>query len=358
MELKKLSINHLRNLDSEVLEPETGFNLIYGENGAGKTSVLEAIHILSHGRSFRGGRINPLIQHDQDKFWVSGQVSHETRIRQLGVERSKKNLLVHLDGEKVNSILQHTECFPTLVLHPGTFTFLTAEPAYRRAFIDWGVFYEDAGFIEQWKLYQKALKQRNSALRQGLAEKYVAVWNQPLAKAGEYIDHVRRLYIDQILQEIPELLSRFRQSHSIEITYKSGWAEGQGLQTLLDRSFDSDVRQGFTHIGPHRADIIVKLNAYEVSKFASRGQLKLLTVILKLAQCALFVKKKGIPCVLLLDDLASELDKRNFTHVLQVVADLKLQSFITSIEPIKKIPISADTQKLFHVKHGSVREVI
>ena len=358
MELNKLSIHNLRNLDSVELEAGAGFNIFYGENGAGKTSILEAIHILSNGRSFRSTKIHPLIQHGKDKLLVTGTINNQRRISKLGVERSTNGLRARIDGKNVNSILSLSESLPTLVLHPGTFGFLSAEPAQRRAFMDWGVFYANPGFVNQWRIYQKALRQRNTALRRGLPPQDIEIWNKPMAEAGEYIHKARKQYLQELGDVLPGLLSRFAQNHQIDLTLKPGWPEGQGLAAQLDQTLERDRRLGFTHAGPHRGDMVVRFNSHEASSFASRGQLKLVTVLLKLAQGVLSVNSNRAPCVLLLDDLPAELDKHHFARVLEVVADLGLQSFISSITAINELPVNSVPGRLFHVKHGVIHEVV
>jgi DNA replication and repair protein RecF len=358
MELLELSIHRLRNLNSVEFETDASFNIFYGDNGAGKTSILEAIHILSHGRSFRNSRINPLIQHEQPKLWITGQIQVSRSIHRLGVERSKRGLIARVDGKNVKGILKLSECFPTLALHPETFNFLKGDPAQRRAFLDWGAFYADPLFIDHWRLYKKALKQRNSALKQGLSKKNILLWNEPLAESGEYIDRCRKRYISNLSSELPNLMAKFEQNHEISITVKQGWSDDITLNEALKSSLDRDIRSGYTHSGPHRADVFVKLNTHSVAQYASRGQLKLVTVLLKLAQCSLFVKTNRNSCVLLLDDLSSELDDKSFSNVISVVKELELQCFITSINPINQLGHIDVSYKMFHVEHGLIEEVV
>ena len=358
MELLELSIHRLRNLNSVKFEADASFNIFYGDNGAGKTSILEAIHILSHGRSFRNSRINPLIQHEQPKLWITGQIQVNRSMHRLGVERSKRGLIARVDGTNVKGILKLSKCFPTLALHPETFNFLKGDPEQRRAFLDWGAFYADPQFIDHWRLYKKSLKQRNSALKQGLNKNNISLWNEPLAESGEYINNCRKLYISNLSSELPDLMAKFKHNHEIGITVKSGWSDGITLNEALNSSLERDIKSGYTHSGPHRADLLVKLNTHSVSQYASRGQLKLVTVLLKLAQCSLFVKANRNSCVLLLDDLSAELDEESFYNVINVVRNLGLQCFITSINPIRQLRHINVSYKMFHVEHGVVEEVV
>jgi DNA replication and repair protein RecF len=354
MKLTQLAIHRLRNLDSLEIDTDSRFNVFYGDNGAGKTSILEAIHLLSHGRSFRGTKIHPLIQHKAEKLWVTGKILDRNRIHQLGIERTHRNLLARIDNIKVKSLLELAERFPTLVLHPDTFNFLSGEPSKRRAFLDWGVFYEDPCFLSNWKLYRKALRQRNSALRKGLTLKEVSLWNESLSISGEYIDRKRKAYIESISLQLPKLQDQFKQKHHVTIKYRSGWSLGSSLIQQLEGSIERDLRQGYTQYGPHRGDFRINLNSYEASEYASRGQLKLINVLLKLAQCSLFVNSSDSKCILLLDDLSAEFDKEHYNEVLKVVSDLGLQSFISTIRPIDGLI----DNKLFHVKQGGIKEVV
>jgi DNA replication and repair protein RecF len=354
MELTQLAIHRLRNIKSIEIDTDSHFNIFYGNNGAGKTSVLEAIHLLSHGRSFRGTKIRPLIQHKSEKLLVTGKVLDRNRTHLLGIERTNRKLLARINRRKVKSLLELAECFPTLVLHPDIFKFLSGEPFKRRAFLDWGIFYEDPFFLVNWKSYRKALKQRNSALRKGLPRKEVSFWNESLAISGEYIDTKRKAYIESISSQLPKLLDQFKQEHQITIKYRSGWSLESSLMQQLEGSIESDLRQGYTQYGPHRGDFRIKFNSYEASEYASRGQIKLVTVLLKLAQCSIFVKSTNSKCILLLDDLSSEFDKEHYGEVLKVISDLGLQSFISTIKPIDGLIDS----KLFHVKQGGIKEMV
>lgn len=358
MELLQLNIHSLRNLNSVEFETDSGFNIFYGENGAGKTSILEAVHLLSHGRSFRSSRINPLIQHQKSKLRVTGKVREQYSTYQLGVERSKRGILARINGANVQNILKLSECFPTLAMHPNTFNFLSEEPAQRRSFIDWGVFYENSRFVDNWRSYKKALKQRNAALRQGLGKEHISIWNEPLAEAGESINSYRKIYVSNIIHKLPELMFKFKQSYKIDMVLKAGWPEGISLLQALEDSIEKDIATGYTHAGVHRADLKVSLNSHPVSLYASRGQLKLVTVLLKLAQCSFLVKENKRSCVLILDDLSAELDKKYFLQLLDVVAELKLQAFLSTIDPIENLLKNRISHKLFHVEHGLVKEMV
>ncbi|HBS26922.1 MAG TPA: DNA replication and repair protein RecF, partial [Gammaproteobacteria bacterium] len=170
MQLQKLAIHNFRNLSSVVFSPTSGFNLFYGENGAGKTSILEAIHVLSHGRSFRGSSSRELIQYENNSFVVRGVTVDRGRETSLAIERRHSTTIGKLDNEEVTAMSALSAHLPVQTVHPGSFDLLTGEPAHRRAFLDWGLYFADQFFRDQWKKYKRALSQRNAALKKHLSK--------------------------------------------------------------------------------------------------------------------------------------------------------------------------------------------
>ncbi len=354
MELQKLVIHHFRNLSSVEFAPVPGFNLFYGQNGAGKTSILEAIHVLSHGRSFRGSSSRELIQYENNSFVVRGVTVDRERQVALAIERTHSTTIGKLNNDPVTSMSALSAHLPVQTVHPGSFDLLTGEPSHRRAFLDWGLYFSDRFFRDQWKKYKRALSQRNAALKKHLSKLEVQSWDQILIESGNYITEVRKTYLEGLLKLLPELADSLGEASKIDLLYKQGWSPSKTLDDEIHNNLERDRRLGFTYGGPHRADFETRYMAKDAAKFASRGQIKHVTLLLKLAQSQIFIQDTQKTCLLLLDDLGSELDQKRLGKVLTVVSKLNLQTFITSVDKSKILFDPQKKSKMFHVKHGEV----
>ena len=169
MPLKRLTVTAVRNLHPVTLHPSPRINIISGDNGSGKTSLLEAIHILGLARSFRSTRLQPVIQHGQDACTVFAEMilSNGTACA-IGITRSKEaDYQIRIDGQTVRSAAQLAETLPLQLINPDSFRLLEGAPKQRRQYLDWGVFHVEHQFLAVWQRKKKSLKQRNSLLRRG-----------------------------------------------------------------------------------------------------------------------------------------------------------------------------------------------
>lgn len=355
MEFQTLGIEQFRNLNQVELELSSGLNVFTGANGAGKTSVLEACYYLSHGRSFRNGSSHSLIERGQDQFRIVGHfLESKNQEHTIGIEKTARSVRTRLDGCDVSSQVECTRLLPILAVHPGTFSLITGDPAARRAFLDWGAFYQNSAFEHHWRAYQRALKQRNAALRQGANMSMVRLWDHPLLQAAVEITKAREKCIDGLKAKIPLVLDALEIEMGVEMVFRQGWPLDKTLSDVLQEGIDRDRRLGYTYNGPHRADLVSLMDRMEASKYASRGQTKIVTIVLVVAQALLFGESISKGFVLLLDDLSAELDQENFLRVMEVVRTLEVQALITGLSP----GIHSQADKLFHVKHGGVAEML
>jgi len=354
--LTQLHLEGVRNLVNTDLKPGQGINLITGENGAGKSSLLEAIHILSTGRSFRTSHIRDVIRHDLKQLLVSGSVSGKHDEIPLGVEKSTQKIRARLNRKPVKRISELTKALPLVLLHPSSYTLLTGEPAKRRAYLDWGAFHSKSEFHQHWRGYKRVLEQRNAAIRKLSSRVDIEIWNEQLARFGEFVHQSRSEYLQAINKIIPEIHAKLGFDYEINCEYRPGWNQETSLLEALQHSIDRDRQLKYTYAGPHRADLWVKLDGHKADSIASRGQLKLTTLLLLLSQAVYYQKHSGSACVLLLDDLPSEFDQNHLEKIISVVKDSEAQCFITTIEP-DAIPDSNRTDTtLFHVEHGKIKK--
>ncbi len=351
--LQRLHIQNLRNLASVDISPAPGVNLIFGANASGKTSLLEAIYVLSRGRSFRTRRFERLVRHGETRYTVFGRIADQGRTRAAAIERSKDSLRVRVDGQDLDSLAPLAALLPVQILHPNSHKLLEEGPHFRRQYLDWGVFHVEHGFYDYWQRYQRALRQRNAALRTGTPAES---WEPELVQAGTAIDDLRRRYLEQLAPLVSEVADLLLDFPPLRLEYLQGWSRERTLADAISQSRGQDRERGFTFAGPHRADLRVTVDGVNAAETASRGQQKLLVSALVCAQCVLFQTRSGRHPILLVDDLAAELDRERRERFVAQLQSLSAQVFVTAIEP--EALTFLDRYKGFHVEHGAVREVL
>lgn len=340
MPLERVRIEGFRCLTAVDLEFDPQRNYLFGRNGAGKTSVLEAIHLLGRGRSFRTRQTRRLIQHGSQGFSIYGEFGSATGRRRLGVALDSSGFQVHLDGEPARGMSALATVLPVHVIEPTMHRLIEGGPSERRRFLDWGVFHVEPSYLDNWRRYRRILGQRNAALKQG---QDLSAWQEPLLKVANVVDHARKSYENDLNREFADFSESLLGS-AIEIDYRSGWAEGATLEDALQASEKKDRSFGLTHVGPHRADLRVSLGARGVREEISRGQQKLVAAALILAQIRVFAKAHGEGGVLLVDDPAAELDQAALQALLSALDGLPAQLILTglsetSLAPKKDAPV-------------------
>jgi DNA replication and repair protein RecF len=356
MQLSHLKIRDFRNLVDIEFEPCSGVNLIYGLNASGKTSLLESIYYLSHLRSFRTPYLLDLINHNASRLQLlakaTDQLNHQIPI---GIERSKESLEVRANQKPIQRVADITAIFPVLAIHPDSYRLITGSPGERRAYIDWGVFHVEQGFFEAWQRYKKALSQRNAALRSREKESYCKLWDNELDHAAQHIDSKREKYIQEINPFYLNLIQEFFPEQQVKLEYRRGWKNEQSLRTVLEQTFDRDLKRGMTQAGPHRADLFIQVDGKSAQTGISRGQQKVLVALLKLAQVQHFSQSAARHCILLYDDLAAELDKEHRNQIMSVLKSMPIQLFMTAIEPDQIDLQGWSDVRLFHVEQGQLK---
>ncbi len=359
MHLMQLQIQNFRNLSCIDFAPTEGVNLITGVNASGKTSLLEAIYYLSHLRSFRTHQISDLIQRESTQLQLVAklQIDSENQIP-LGIQRSRNKLEVRANRQPIKRVADIATLFPVLAIHPDSYKLITGSPSQRRQYLDWGVFHVEHDFFGVWQRYKRALSQRNAALKSKQKDAYCSLWDKELFEMAMYIDTLRSKYLLNLQPYLNELILRFFKNEQVEVTYKRGWNSEIGLDQLLVTELNKDRLKGFTQYGPHRAELIIKVDGHSAQTGISRGQQKTLVALLRLAQAQQFTESTGRNCVLLYDDLAAELDETHRQNIMEVLGKMKAQLFLSAIEA-KQINISAwQNKKMFHVERGQLKELI
>lgn len=354
-----LRLHSFRRFETVEFTPRPGFNLITGDNGSGKTSLLEALHLLAHGRSFRGRVRDGLVRQGDPALqayveWVlPDQTPHRAGLRHTGSQWQAR-----LNGQDVHLISQLCEALAVVSFEPGSHALVDGGSEGRRRFLDWGMFHVEHDFLPLWRRYARALKQRNALLRQTRVDAQLEAWEYELVHAGEAITALRDAYISALQAPLHHLLPRLLpDAGAITLSLQPGWRRHElALADALLLSRERDQTLGYTSLGPHRADLKLQLRDLPGRESLSRGQTKQLALCLLLAQATHLAQALGHWPVLQLDDLGSELDRRHQACVLEVLAQTDAQVVITGTEPLPALPSSPLPVSLFHVEHGVLRQ--
>ncbi len=364
MHIRRLSLHRLRRFDAVELSPRPGINLITGDNGAGKTSVLEALHVMAYGRSFRGRVRDGLVQQGHDALevfveWDEHRDGAETATRRkAGLRHSGQDWKGRLDGEDVAQLGNLCAALAVVTFEPGSHALVSGGGEPRRRFLDWGLFHVEPDFLALWRRYSRALKQRNALLKQGGGSHALDAWDRELAEAGEPLTTRRQHYLERLQQRTIDLADALAPNLGVQsLTLSPGWRKQEvSLADALLLARERDRMAGYTSVGPHRADWSVGFASIPGRDALSRGQAKLTALTCLLAQAEDYAEQRGEWPVIALDDLSSELDRNHQARVLARLQAGPAQIFITATE-IPAALIDAPDINRFHVEHGQVLPV-
>ena len=354
MQLVRLVIDDLRCFQHLDVVPRSGINAFVGGNGAGKTSLLEAAYVLSHGRSFRAGAAEALLRRSATAWTVHVEIRHATgQVQFLGLTRNADGWQARVDGQPVATLAALIEHCAVICFEPGSHALIAGPAEERRRFLDWGVFHVEHDFQPVWRRYRRALRQRNALLRGMAGEDDYAPWEQELAQQAESLDGLRRRYLDALEPLLADLCRALIPELGAPILhYRRGWPAEESLDSVLRGSRARDQALGHTRAGPHRADWSLTFPGAPSRAQLSRGQVKLSALSCLLAQADLHDQRTGDAAVLCMDDLASELDAAHLDAVIDRLCRRAGQVLVTGTT---LAPALAGAAAVFHVEHGAVR---
>ncbi|MBG6240492.1 MAG: DNA replication/repair protein RecF [Candidatus Symbiopectobacterium sp. Dall1.0] len=355
MALTRLLIKDFRNIASADLALIPGFNFLVGENGSGKTSVLEAIYTLGHGRAFRSIQAARVIRHEQSEFILHGRLDGMERERSIGLSKNRLgDSTVRIDGSDGHKVADLAQLLPIQLITPEGFTLLNGGPKYRRAFLDWGCFHHEPGFFAAWSNLKRLLRQRNAALRQVGLYRQLRAWDQELIPLAERISAWRADYTTAITADITATCEQFLPEFSLSFSFQRGWDKESDYAELLERQFERDRQLGYTALGPHKADFRIRAGGVAVEDMLSRGQLKLLMCALRLAQGEFLTRHSGAKCIYLIDDFASELDSTRRRLLAERLKATEAQVFVSAISAEQIDDMIGEKGKMFRVEQGKI----
>ena len=351
--LLQLGWQSFRHLETASIEPGAGINVIHGRNAAGKTSLIEAIHFLARSKSFLTHRASRVIQTGASEATVWGKVDANRSVHRLGVRHGNGETRVRLNGRDVTVLSEAAWLIPLQVLNTEAQRLLTDGPAARRAFLNWGVFHVEHQYRDDWRRYQRALKQRNAALRHG-DRRLAAAWEPDMAAAGEAVDRRRRRFMDDLVPQALAMAGEWLPGVHLDWQFRAGWRTGDPFADVLAGARERELAQGFGLYGPHRADIRFTTDGIDASSHLSRGQQKLLVAALKMALIEYWGRTSSQRPVLLIDDLPAELDAPHRRDLMQRLQLSTAQIFVTAIDA-DQLPAIHEAA-WFHVEHGRISQ--
>ena len=340
-----------RCLKSVEIKLDPRFNLIFGQNASGKTSLLEAIAYLGRGRSYRGAPTEALIRGSAKEFLVFGKTVESKKTLTIGVKNGSGGLELSVNGDTKGGVASLVNAIPLQIIDPEIHNIVGGAPEKRRQYLDWVAFHVEQGYLGLWRRYKRSLKQRNAMLRSKAKHEEIRAWDKALAALGEEIDTIRQ-QVFVVLKPVLLKTASFLLKNPVFFDYDRGWQENKSLLDVFIANENRDSQYGTTHSGPHRADIKITHENKKAKGRVSRGEQKLLACATILSAVEVVQSTLDKKLLLLLDDPAAELDTKSLKRLMEKVFELKSQLIVTSIEP--EADIFPQQPSLFHVERGKI----
>ena len=345
-----------RNLEPLLFEPGPHFNVIHGDNGAGKSNLLEAIHYLGALRSFRGAKTDDLVALGSERAVLDaaidgGPAPHKLRIE---IGRSQRRRL-QLDGKRPRSTSAWYHTVRMVLFHPGDLVLASGSADKRRAFLDRMLEQMDPIYSSTLGSYEKALRSRNRLLKEERVDRRsILAFDAILSKAGAVIGQARRRLIDDLGPRVERAFSEvFAGDTPLGVRYLPRVEPSEeAISDALAHSFDKDRARGFTTDGPHGDDLELRLHDVGARHHGSQGQHRTIVLALKTAELDLLTERTGRVPILLLDDVSSELDRSRNRRFFEVLSHAGGQVFLTTTHP--EFILLEDDRVDFQVEAGRV----
>jgi DNA replication and repair protein RecF len=356
LRLEALSIRAFRNLDSVDLSPSPRFNVVSGENGQGKTNLLEAIYVLATSKSFRASKPGDVVRHEAEIASVRARVSEEDEAREQSVGLKAGARLARIDGKRPPSLAAYARRTPVVVFHPGEVSLSMGAGSERRKLLDRLSLYLRASALDDLERYQRAMRERQRALEtRGTSASGLGEWEELMVRHGEVVMEARAEVAERLaLATVDSFAQIASPGLSLAVAYAPGAPRDpvefrQGLAAARS----SDLRRGGAGVGPHRDDVSLRLDGRPMRGVASQGQHRAAVLALKAAEIAVIGEARGARPILLLDDVSSELDRARTAALFAFLQGQHGQVFLTTTRP-ELIALGESERTDFHVVRGVV----
>ena len=325
MILKSLSLLNYKNFESSTFDFDSKINCLVGNNGVGKTNILDAIYHLSFGKSYFNPITSQNIKHGTDFFVIEGIYNKNEREEKVIVSAKKgQKKIIKRNGKAYDTFSEHIGFLPLVIISPADRDLITEGSETRRKFIDGVISQSDQGYLNTLIKYAKVVSQRNALLKYFAANatfdnNTLTIYNQQLNDLGTIIYNKRKEFLKIF---IPIFIDRYQAitsgEESVSLSYQSK-LETNDLLTLLASNIDKDRALQYTSVGVHKDDLSFEINEYPIKKFGSQGQQKSFLIALKLAQFDFIKKESKVNPLLLLDDIFDKLDETRVEHIVKLV---------------------------------------
>jgi DNA replication and repair protein RecF len=361
MWLKKLLLINFKNIRQAELTLSEGINCFVGDNGAGKTNVLDAVHYLSMSKSAFTMTDGQSVSHGEEFFVVEGSYLNDNQRAELvNCSFSKRGAkIIKRNGKEYERLADHVGNFPVVIVSPRDTDLITDAAEERRRYLNGFISQLDKAYLQAMMRYNAVLAERNTFLKKSSDEAMLQIYDMQLCEHGTKVYALRKQVVEKMLPLVKEyyaLLSEDREQ--VNISYRSELDQSP-LSEILLRSRERDLVNQFTTAGVHRDDLLFTISDYPLRKYGSQGQQKSFLIALKLAQYRLLAEHTGEKPILLLDDLFDKLDMRRVESLLRLVSGEDFgQICITDCNKVRLEGILQSAGKnysLFNVEAGEVR---
>ncbi|VAW35867.1 DNA recombination and repair protein RecF [hydrothermal vent metagenome] len=352
MFVNRLKIHNFRNIIEQEYFFKQNINIFYGKNGAGKTSILEAINFLSSGKSFRKGNYKSLINFNADTLTVyleysDGEISSSLAVNkhQSGQWQANKN------SNKIKKQSEIISSLPVVAIDPEVYRLVDFGPLYRRNFLDWLVFHVEHSYLDLWKKVYKCVKQLNVLYKSKSSGKQIDLWEKSFILFSDELNEIRKVFFNRIKPHILKLSIYMQEEITdLSIIYKQGWSHELSLTEQLRLDRDKNVHYGQLQHGPQKMDIKITTGKLPAAQTLSRGQKKVLSITFYMAYITLLLENTPIKPILCLDDFDAEIDNEKLLKAAKFFEESKTQIFITTVHKEKIEKVFTEAQ-MFHVEH-------
>ncbi len=367
MFLKHLSLINFKNYASFEANFSEKINCFVGNNGMGKTNLLDAIYYLAFCKSYFNSIDSQNIKHNEGFFLLQGvfnKFDEEIEIY-CGIKRNQKKIFKK-NKKEYERLSEHIGQFPLVMISPGDAELINGSSEVRRKFLDSIISQYDKLYLDKLISYNQVLKQRNALLKsfyesRSFDSETLEIWDEQLIIHGKIIIEIRHNFLKEF---IPMFNKHYRfisnSAEEVTLTYENSLGE-RNFKTALLTSLPRDRAVHYTTVGPHKDDLDFKINEFSLRKFASQGQQKSYLLALKLAQLEFIKDKKNTKPLLLLDDVYDKLDEERFTKLIEMVSSNDFgQIFITDTHAERMQKLFNDKNidhKVFLVEEGVVKEI-
>ncbi|MDP7111839.1 MAG: DNA replication and repair protein RecF [Myxococcota bacterium] len=362
MRVKHLFLRDFRNVEALDLGLDDDLVVFHGDNGQGKTGLLEALYLLANLRSFRRSKRNEMIRWNQPTAHVAARVEADDTARRFEVELHRDHREVRLDGKDMSSFVRYFSGIRAVAFTPEDPAMVRGGPQGRRGFLDRGVFLARPDHLGLIRELGRLVSQKNALLRargdRTASAAQLAVWNERLAEVGAEVMARRNTFavaLAEHLEGVHRALTDDEQP--FEASYRACCPPGdvEALRALLEGQMDAELDRGQTLVGPHREDLSLRLAGKDLRTYGSQGQVRTAALTLKLALLATTASRVGSPPMFLLDDLGSELDPSRNERLLAWVVKEGCQVFVATTA-LAHVPVEPSRYRALHVVEGRVVE--